>query len=148
MKDYHFGKPDDLHVLHENAGVQPVMDEAVGVPRALHPAVWTRASGEKVLHVSPWMAEGIEDDETPEGNALLEAVSREIYAHGETLAYWHQWKPTDMLIWDNWRALHAVSGHDPQYSRRMHRTTIKGDYGLGKFEGGASSDAKVLERTY
>jgi taurine dioxygenase len=94
------------------------------------------------------MADGIEGNETAEGHALLETVSRAIFEQAKTLAYWHQWKPTDMVIWDNWRALHAVSGHDPQYGRRMHRTTIKGDYGLGSFEGGASSDAKVLERTY
>jgi taurine dioxygenase len=148
MKDFHFGAPEDYRVLAENPHASAVMKEAEGVPRAVHPAVWTRASGEKVLHVSPWMAEGIEGDETPEGDTLLEAVSREIFEEAKTLAYWHQWKPTDMLIWDNWRVLHGVSGHDPQYGRRMQRTTIKGDYGLGYFEGGASSDAKVLERTY
>jgi alpha-ketoglutarate-dependent taurine dioxygenase len=48
----------------------------------------------------------------------------------------HDWKPTDMVIWDNWRVLHAVEGCDPKYERRMQRTTIKGDYGLGYFEGG------------
>jgi taurine dioxygenase len=50
--------------------------------------------------------------------------------------YWHDWQPTDMLIWDNHRVLHAVEGCDPKFERRMHRTTIKGDYGLGRFEGG------------
>jgi taurine dioxygenase len=148
MADFHFGAPEDYRVIAENPVADAVMKEAEGVPRAVHPAVWTRASGEKVLHVSPWMAEGIEGDETPEGNALLEAVSRAIFDNARTLGYWHRWKPTDMVIWDNWRVLHAVSGHDPQYGRRMQRTTIKGDYGLGYFEGGASSDAKVLERTY
>ena len=53
-----------------------------------------------------------------------------------TSAYWHQWEPTDMVIWDNTRMLHAVEGCDPKYERRMQRTTIKGDYGLGYFEGG------------
>jgi taurine dioxygenase len=32
--------------------------------------------------------------------------------------------------------LHAVEGCDPKYERRMQRTTIKGDYGLGHFEDG------------
>ena len=94
------------------------------------------------------MAEGIEGDETPEGDALLDRVSRAIFERAKELSYWHRWKPTDMLIWDNWRVLHAVSGHDPQYRRRMQRTTIKGDYGLGYFEGGASNDNRILERTY
>jgi taurine dioxygenase len=43
-----------------------------------------------------------------------------------------------MVTWDNWRILHCVSGCDPTVPRRMHRTTIKGDYGLGRFESAAS----------
>jgi hypothetical protein len=27
-----------------------------------------------------------------------------------------------------------VSGMDPEHTRCMHRTTIAGDYGLGRFE--------------
>jgi len=46
----------------------------------------------------------------------------------------HKWQHTEMLIWDNWRMLHSVSGHAPEHGRRMQRTTIKGDYGLGCFE--------------
>jgi len=148
MGDFHFGAPGDYKVVSENAAAAAVQEAAIGVPRSVHPAVWTRQSGEKVLHVSPWMAEGIENNETPEGNALLDAVCREIFEKAKELSYFHQWKDTDMLIWDNWRVLHAVSGHDPQYGRRMQRTTIKGDYGLGYFEGGATSDNKILERSY
>ena len=148
MSDFHFGAPEGYRCLAENPHAAAVMEAARDVPRAVHPAVWTRETGEKVLHISPWMAEGIEGDETPEGNALLDTISREIFERAKALSYWHAWKPTDMLIWDNWRVLHAVSGHDPQYGRRMQRTTIKGDYGLGYFEGGATSDNKILERAY
>jgi len=148
MADFRFGAPKDYVVLTENPGAQPVMDAAVGVPRAVHPAVWTRPSGEKVLHISPWMAEGFEGNESPEGDALLDDVCQEIFARSKELSYFHKWRPTDMVIWDNWRVLHAVSGHDPQYGRRMHRTTIKGDYGLGYFENGGNTDNKILERTY
>jgi taurine dioxygenase len=110
------------------------VEEARVFPRAIHPMVWTRASGEKVLHVTGFSAVGIEHHEDPEGEALFELVCQEVNrkAHG----YFHNWKPTDMVIWDNWRMLHSVEGCDPKYERRMHRTTIKGDYGLGYFEGG------------
>lgn len=148
MNNFHFGAPADFKVLSENPGAAAVMEAALGVPRAIHPAVWRRGTGETVLHISPWMAEGIEGDETEAGNALLEAISREIFAQAQALAYYHTWKPTDMVIWDNWRVLHAVSGHDPREGRRMQRTTIKGDYGLGRFENGATTDNKILERTY
>ncbi len=124
------------------------MEEARGTPRAIHPAVWTRPDGAKVLHVSPWMAEGIAGDETPAGDALLDAVSHAIFEAATTLAYWHRWQTDGMLVWDNWRVLHAVSGHDPRYARHMQRTTIRGDYGLGRFEGGARNANSVLERTY
>ena len=100
----------------------------------MHPAVWTRATGEKVLHVGGWMAVGVEHHEDAEGDALLDAVCREI--NEKARGYWHDWKPTDFLIWDNWRMVHAVEGNDPKYERRTQRTTIKGDYGLGYFEDG------------
>jgi taurine dioxygenase len=147
MENLRFGRPKDYVVLSEKPVAQRVMDAAASTPRAIHPAVWTRKSGEKVLHVSPWMAEGIEGQENPQGDALLDAVCREISEKAKALAYFHKWKPTDMLIWDNWRMLHAVSGHDARYGRRMQRTTIKGDYGLGRFEGGRAG-SKILETTY
>jgi taurine dioxygenase len=39
-----------------------------------------------------------------------------------------------MVIWDNRRVLHHACGCDPKYDRLMHRTTIRGDYGLGRWE--------------
>jgi taurine dioxygenase len=147
LENLRFGRPEGFKVLSEKPSADAVMDAAKDTPRAVHPAVWTRKTGEKVLHVSPWMAEGIEGDETEEGDALLDAVCREIFALGEKHSYFHQWKPTDMVIWDNWRVLHAVSGNEPQYGRRMQRTTIKGDYGLGYFEGDGTG-SKVLEMTF
>ena len=139
-----FGKPKTFRWLQSQSASKLLAEKAKSLPRAVHPAIWARKSGEKVLHVSPWMAVGIEKHEDREGDALLEAVCQEILA--KVQPYFHKWKKTDMLIWDNWRMLHAVSGHDPQYARRMQRTTIKGDYGLGYFENNATGD-KVLEMT-
>ena len=39
--------------------------------QAVHPAVWTRKTGEKVLHMSPYGWRGIEGMEMREGDALL-----------------------------------------------------------------------------
>jgi taurine dioxygenase len=139
-----FGKPASLREISINDKVIASAEHAKTLPRAVHPAVWTRKSGEKVLHVSPWMAAGIEGDETPEGDALLTAVCEEIVT--KIKPYIHAWKHTDMIIWDNWRMLHSVSGHDPSLPRRMQRTTIAGDYGLGYFENNGVGD-KLLEMT-
>ena len=129
-----FGRPEALKVLEEAESTMRVVREALTFPRAMHPAVWTRPSGEKVLHVSPWMAVGLEQDETAKGDALLEEVCQTMIANATP--YWHEWQPDHMIAWDNRRLLHAVSGIDPTHERRMQRTTIKGDYGLGYFENG------------
>ena len=108
--------------------------EAAIFPRAMHPMVWTRPTGEKVVHFCGFSAVGIEHHEDPEGDALFEAAIQELYS--KVNPYWHEWSPTDLVIWDNARILHAVEGCDPKYERRMQRTTLKGDYGLGYFEDG------------
>ncbi len=114
-----------------------LLKEVAIFPRAMHPAVWTRKTGEKVLHIGPWMSVGVEHNETPEFEAVYEEVCQGINKLGTgNAAYWHDWKPTDMVIWDNWRMVHAVEGCDAKYERQTLRTTIKGDYGLGYFEDG------------
>ena len=118
----------------DEANTVDMVAEAGTFPRAMHPMVWTRPSGEKVAHFCGFGAEGIEHHEDPEGDALLHEAMRQL--NERVNPYWHTWKLTDMLIWDNPRMLHAVEGCDPQYERRMHRTTLKGDYGLGYFEHG------------
>ena len=134
LENLRFGRPDDFVEVDAAPQAVAVMEEFEGRPRALHPAVWTRRTGEKVLHVSPWMAKGIEGRDPAEAEALLHAVSDEIVGAAHDLGYFHQWQPNQMVIWDNWRCLHAVSGMSPEHGRCMHRTTIQGDYGLGRFE--------------
>lgn len=133
-----FGVNFNIHnpAAHD-AQAAALLKEVAIFPRAMHPAVWTRETGEKVLHVGPWMAVGIEHHEDPEGDALFDEVCHMINKMGEgTSAYWHDWEPTDMVIWDNHRMLHAVEGCDAKYERQTIRSTIRGDYGHGYFEDG------------
>lgn len=134
LDNLRYGRPDGFVEVRASGGAADVMTEYAGRPRALHPAVWTRRTGEKVLHVSPWMAKGIDGRPDDEADALLATVCDEIVAAARDLSYFHRWEPTDMVVWDNWRVLHSVSGMPPEYGRCMHRTTIAGDYGLGRFE--------------
>jgi taurine dioxygenase len=78
------------------------------------------------------MAVGIEHHEDDDGDELLEAVCQAMLLHATP--YFHRWKPTELMAWDNWRMLHSVTGTSPENRRRMQRTTILGDYGLGYFE--------------
>jgi len=134
LANLRYGKPERFAEVSPSAGSAAVMEEYAGRPRAIHPAVWTRKSGEKVLHVSPWMAKGIAGMDEDEADTLLRDISDEIVEKAKGISYFHQWHPADMVIWDNWRILHSVSGSRPEYARCMHRTTIEGDYGLGRFE--------------
>ena len=131
---FRFGRPDDLRVIRRKPLDAEFEKIAAAMPRAIHPAVWTRPTGEKCLHISPYMAVGILGMENAEGDALLEAVCQEINRLSRDCSYNHKWQPTDMLVWDNLRMLHAVSGNRPEDERTMYRTTISGDYGLGRWE--------------
>lgn len=125
-----FGLPKTFREIRDKGDA--ILEYAKRFPRAIHPAVWTRATGEKVLHMTPYGCKGIVGNETPEGNALLAEIWEDV--ERAIQPYYHQWRPTDMVIWDNWRVLHEACGCDPKYDRVVHRTTIKGDYGLGRWE--------------
>jgi taurine dioxygenase len=127
-----FGKPPSLIEARTADAAEKVIEAGKAWPRSVHPAVWTRPQGDKVLHVSLLHAAGIAGREDAEGNALLEELCVAINANAS--AYFHRWQPGQMLVWDNWRVLHCVTGTHPRHPRRLFRTTISGDYGLGRFE--------------
>ncbi len=70
--------------------------------------------------------------ENDEGDALLREVIDHCIQHER--AYFHTWRLDDMVLWDNWRMIHCAMGVPAGLRRHMHRTTITGDYGLGRFE--------------
>lgn len=137
-----FGRPAQYREIEPKPSSDAFRAQAAAMSRAIHPAVWTRpGTGEKVLHVSNYMSEGLVGAEGAEGDALLEEVCQQINALAGTCSYHHKWRPSDMVIWDNTRMLHAVSGNRPEDERLMYRTTIKGDYGLGRWESEAPAEA-------
>jgi taurine dioxygenase len=102
--------------------------------RAVHPLVYPQAeTGRKVLNLSPWHAVGIEGRENdPEGDALLHRVVN--CSIRPERAYFHNWQPDDMVLWDNWRMMHCACGVPNGEKRMMGRTTLSGDYELGRYE--------------
>lgn len=97
----------------------------------VHPLVYVQQeTGRKVVNVSPWHAVAILGMENEQGDALLaEVIDRIVQSE---LAYFHEWEMDDMVLWDNWRMLHCAAGIPPGEQRRMRRTTIAGDYALGR----------------
>jgi len=120
----------DFDVVQD--GSLAILEIAKTMPRAIHPAVWTRDTGEKVMHMAPWMAFGIVGDETPEGDQLFEDVWAAMLKVMKP--YFHVWQGDEMVVWDNARVLHRGMGAPAGEERVMHRTTIKGDYGHGRWE--------------
>lgn len=139
-----FGRPAQYKMIVPKPTPPEFKAQAAAMSRAIHPAVWTRPTGEKCLHVSNYMAQGIVGDETPHGDAVLEDVCQTINRLASTCSYHHKWRPGDMVVWDNTRMLHAVSGNRPEDQRIMYRTTIRGDYGLGRWEDG-TAERKTLD---
>lgn len=131
FQNQRFGVPANQSWVSLSSSAEQMIAQCETTRRSVHPAIWQRASGEKVLHVSPWQAAGIAGEMTPEGDELLERLCDEIYAKMQP--YWHRWTHGDMVLWDNLRFIHAVSGNDPRYQRHLQRATIEGDYGLGAF---------------
>ena len=100
-------------------------------PRVIHPMVYEQErTGRKVLNVSPGFALGIYENGSHEGEELLHEVCQ--YCMDPSLAYFHDWKMGDMVLWDNWRVLHSAEGTDAGDTRVMMRTTIAGDYARGR----------------
>lgn len=100
-------------------------------PPVVHPMVYVQPeTGRKVLNVSPTSAIGIYEMQNSAGDALLEEVLS--YAINPALAYWHDWTENDLVLWDNWRTLHCTEGVPEDCVREMQRTTIAGDYALGR----------------
>jgi taurine dioxygenase len=142
--DLKFGRPKEYRMVEPKPMPPSFAEQRAAMSRAIHPAVWTHKTGEKCLHVSSYMAEGLVGHEDAEGDALLEEVCQTIVALADGCSYHHKWGPDDMAIWDNTRMLHCVNGCAPELSRLMYRTTIAGDYKLGRWEKQGATD-KALE---
>lgn len=105
-------------------------------PEIVYPAVVTHpVTGRKVLEIVELMLDRFH---MPQRAGLChdEAMDlmRELVAHirKPEFHYFHRWEPGDMVLWDNWRAMHSTTGTRPGVERRIHRTTIRGDATLGR----------------
>jgi taurine dioxygenase len=131
MARHRFVPETSVRCLRMAKSGQAIARRMWSYPRVIHPMVFTQAeTGRKVLNVSPGFADGIYEMGGPEGDALLREVIR--YCTDPAGSYHHQWAEGDMVLWDNWRVLHCASGVPPEQTRVMHRTTIAGDYALGR----------------
>jgi len=97
------------------------------VPNAvLHPIIRTHPeTGRRSIYINPIRIEGIVGLDHKEALPLLE----ELLAHATAprFQYRHEWRPGDMVIWDNRSLLHKANGdYDMNELRYLYRVMLKG----------------------
>jgi taurine dioxygenase len=98
------------------------------VPNAvLHPIVRTHPeTGRKSIYINPIRIEGILGLDHREALPLLDELLD--HATQETFQYRHEWRPGDLVIWDNRRLLHKANGdYDMDQTRYLYRVMLQGD---------------------
>jgi len=104
----------------------PTQAEIQRYPPVTHPIVRTHPlTGRKCLYVMRDDCVGIDGMEREEAEALIAALADHIVK--PAFVYRHQWRPDDLLLWDNCTVQHrAVQDYDLPQRRLMHRTTMGG----------------------
>lgn len=105
-------------------------------PDAVYPAVVIHpVTGHKVLEIVEQFLDRVIDPASADlNNEQADELLRQLVAHTRKpeFHYWHKWQEGDMVLWDNWRAMHCTSGTKPGIRRLINRTTIEGDVQLGR----------------
>jgi taurine dioxygenase len=94
---------------------------------ALHPMVRTHPeSGRKSLYINPIRIEGILGLDHKEALPLLADLLE--HATAERFQYRHQWRPGDLVMWDNRCLLHKANGdYDMNQTRYLYRVMLQGE---------------------
>jgi len=123
-----FGFPQDIRRLDIGTNGGGPWD----FPPVVHPLVITqRETGRKVLKLSPMHARYVLGMDKAESDALLTELAEHL--GDRRFAYFHSWQKNDMVVWDNWRVIHSATGVPLDVERSARRTTIAGDYKVGRY---------------
>jgi len=101
-------------------------DQIDEVKPVAHPVVRTHPeTGRKALFVSEHFTTRILGVSEQRSRELLVAL----FDHGSRAehVYRHQWRPHDMVFWDNRSLMHLAAGCPDHLRRKLYRTTIEGD---------------------
>ena len=121
-----------IHVYqssHSGRRLMPLSDaNKERIPNAvLHPMVRTHPeSGRKAIYINPIRIEGILGLDHKEALPLLAELLE--HATTERFQYRHQWRPGDLVMWDNRCLLHKANGdYDMDQTRYLYRVMLQGD---------------------
>ena len=116
-----------LHAYdYDNASTRRGTVLKEGVPHAVHPVVRTHPeTGRKALYVNRLMTLRIEDIDPQESEDLLQMLFDHIERND--FVWGQQWKPGDVVLWDNRCTVHARTDFSAAERRLMRRVTILGE---------------------
>ena len=121
-----------IHVYQSRHSARKLMELSTEsrdrVPEAVaHPVVRTHPeSGRKAIYINPIRIEGIVGMAEAEALALLADLLE--HATQPKYQYRHQWRPGDLVMWDNRSLLHKANGdYDMSQLRYLYRIMLKGD---------------------
>lgn len=102
-------------------------DTFTKLPPVTHPLVRRHpVTGRVSLFISPHTMERVVGWSEEDSRALFQTLAR--FATEDRFVYRHEWRPGDVIMWDNRCTMHAVTPYESTAHRRvMHRTTIVGD---------------------
>jgi taurine dioxygenase len=115
-------------LLSAKPGGRPRLTEEQrkAAPPATHPLVSKHPkTGRPSLYVNSGFVFAIEGVPEEESRSLLEYLFA--FSTSPRFVYRHEWRPNDLVVWDNRSVLHSGAGCPPGMRRTMHRTTIAGD---------------------
>jgi taurine dioxygenase len=126
-----YGRPESVRLIRKSKTYMGIMRREYQYPRVMHPMVYRQSeTSRSVLNISPWFSLEIYELGGPEGEDILREIVG--FCVDESSVYYHEWKMGDLVLWDNWRTLHCSTGVAIDDTRIMQRTTISGDYALGR----------------
>ena len=110
-----------------NSGNRPATEEEkLEKPPVSHPIVRTHTDrGRKSLYLGIHTSH-VEGMPVEDGERLLNELV--VHATRRRFVYVHEWRPGDLVMWDNRCLLHRVIGNYDmnRYRRVLHRTVVKG----------------------
>jgi alpha-ketoglutarate-dependent 2,4-dichlorophenoxyacetate dioxygenase len=120
------GRSAEHYVHHSRAtlGFAPSPEEIGGaLPPVTWPLVRTHAgSGRKLLYIGAH-ATHVVGLSLPEGRVLLSDLLE--HATQRQFVYRHEWRPGDLVMWDNRAVLHRGRRYDLAQPRDMRRSTVE-----------------------
>ena len=81
-------------------------------------------TGRRAFYVNPLITARIEDMPEADSRAMLDELFA--FADDPSIAYEHEWRLGDLMMWDNWCSCHARTDFPASEHRMLRRCTVKG----------------------